>query len=903
MTGQTLSHYQIQEKLGEGGMGVVYKALDTHLNRPVALKLLPADKMSNPERRKRFVQEARAASALNHPHIVTIYDIASHNGNDFISMEFIQGKTLDQLQHRKHLSLVDTLKYSVQVADALAKAHTAGIVHRDLKPSNIMVTEDGRVKVLDFGLAKLVEPDHLDADASTRTLQDAAPKTDEGAIVGTAAYMSPEQAEGKNLDGRSDIFSFGSVLYEMSTGRRAFQGETKLSTLSAILREEPKLASELVPAVPRDLEKIIQRCLRKDPERRYQSMKDVRIALEELKEESDSGHLSAVPQLPRSSRRWLLGAAAALLLLGTGGAALWWRLRSAPAALEWRLRPVTADSGLTTTPALSPDGKLVAYASDRASNGTNLDLWVQPMTEGSQALRLTQNLADDLSPSFSPDGGQIAFFSSRDGGGIYLIPALGGQERLLVRGGRYPRFSPDGRWIAYSSGTKSNLAESKTFILPAGGGSPTRIADDIPWSGGPVWSPDGRRLLVLGAARTNDPGSLEFWLVSPEGGTSVKTGLVSFLRTQDISLFVEGLLLFSLDWIGDALFFGSDSSIWTIGLRNGPPQPGDLRKLVSSTTQMVDVRGSASKLVFESRSLPFHLWSLPLDLNAGKVRGALEPLPHAGGSQTMPASSSDGRRLVYLQKGPSSEEVRLRNMSSGTETVLTTGNARPKLAPDGAKLAYSTSQSATRGALFMMDSSGGEAAKLLDPPGGVTIYGWSADGKRIVYWDGTPVRFSVFDLEKHQASELISHPTYNIHGAELSPDGKWVAFHLPRPGSETVSIAPVREGKAAAEAEWITVAAVAGSNRRPWWSSDGNLLYFLSTRDNYQCIWAQRLDPATKAPRGEPMAVYHFHETRRSLNILASATFGPAVGGGRIVFALGERAGNIWLAEPAAAAR
>src|SRR5262245_9211218 len=433
MTGQTLSHYQIQEKLGEGGMGVVYRALDTHLNRPVALKLLPADKVSNPERHKRFVQEARAASALNHPHIVTIYDIASENGNDFIAMEFIEGKTLDELQHRKALSLADTLKYSVQIADALAKAHAAGIVHRDLKPSNIMVTDDGRVKVLDFGLAMLVEPDHFDGDASTRTLQDAAPQTDEGAIVGTAAYMSPEQAEGKKLDGRSDIFSFGSVMYEMSTGRRAFQGETKLSTLSAILREEPKPASELAPAVPRDLEKIIQRCLRKDPERRYQSMKDVRIALEELKEESDSGHLTAVTQAKRASRRWVLEAVGAIALLGLAGAVLWWHLRPAPAPVEWRLRPLTADSGLTTTAALSPDGKLVAYASDRASNGTNLDLWVQPLTGGSAPRRLTQDPADDKDPSFSPDGGLIAFFSSRQGGGIYLIPSFGGQERLLVR--------------------------------------------------------------------------------------------------------------------------------------------------------------------------------------------------------------------------------------------------------------------------------------------------------------------------------------------------------------------------------------------------------------------------------------------------------------------------------------
>jgi serine/threonine protein kinase len=277
LTGQTLSHYQIQEKLGEGGMGVVYRALDTHLNRPVALKLLTASKVSNPERQKRFVQEARAASALNHPHIVTIYDIASHDQHDFIAMELIEGKTLDQLLHHKAFPMADIFKYSIQIADALSRAHAAGIVHRDLKPSNIMVTDDGRVKVLDFGLAKLMGADHGDAEANTLPLQDEAPKTDEGTIVGTPAYMSPEQVQGKKLDARSDVFSFGSMLYEMSTGRRAFQGETKLSALSAILQGEPKPASELRPTLPRDLEKIIQRCLRKDPERRFQSMKEVGI--------------------------------------------------------------------------------------------------------------------------------------------------------------------------------------------------------------------------------------------------------------------------------------------------------------------------------------------------------------------------------------------------------------------------------------------------------------------------------------------------------------------------------------------------------------------------------------------------------------------------------------------------
>jgi Tol biopolymer transport system component len=267
----------------------------------------------------------------------------------------------------------------------------------------------------------------------------------------------------------------------------------------------------------------------------------------------------------------------------------------------------------------------------------------------------------------------------------------------------------------------------------------------------------------------------------------------------------------------------------------------------------------------------------------------------------MPASSSDGSRLVYRQIGPNSQELRLRDMNSGNERVLSTvPDARPKISPDGAKVAYTSYPAG--GPLFLMDSSGGEARKLLDQVGGVKIYGWSADGKRIVYSEGAPIRFGVFDLETPEKSELISHPTYHIHGAELSPDGNWIAFHLPRRDSEPVKIVPVREGKAAPEAEWITVTATAGSNGRPWWSPDSNLLYFLSTRDNYRCIWAQRLDPVTKKPRGEPKEIYPFHDARRSINPNA-ANFGPAVGGGRIVFGLSEQNGNIWLAEPAAAER
>ena len=314
MVGRIIGHYRILEKLGGGGMGVVYKAEDSKLGRMVALKVLPPERVADPNRKRRFVQEARAASALNHPNIITIYDIDEAEGVHYIAMEHVQGKTLDRLIARHGLRVNEALRYAVQMAAALAKAHSAGIVHRDLKPTNVMVTDDGLVKVLDFGLAKLTEAAPASDAETAVTLE---PTTEEGTIVGTVGYMSPEQAEGKAVDARSDIFSFGSVLYEMLTGQRAFQGETKVSTIAAILREEPKPLSQVVEGLPREVERIVKRCLRKDREHRFQTMADLKVALEELKEESDSGELAdtTTAEKKRFSRTALAAIAVATVAL------------------------------------------------------------------------------------------------------------------------------------------------------------------------------------------------------------------------------------------------------------------------------------------------------------------------------------------------------------------------------------------------------------------------------------------------------------------------------------------------------------------------------------------------------------------------------------------------------------
>jgi serine/threonine protein kinase len=301
-----IAHYELIEKLGEGGMGVVYKARDMRLGRVVALKILPVDRTADKERRRRFLVEAQAASALNHPNIVGLLDIGSEDGADYLTMEYVEGRTLADVIGRKGLKVDELLRYGESIADALTAAHQAGIIHCDLKPTNIRVTRSGSIKLVDFGLARLTEQQSKDNQTTQTLCGDAVSKTDEGAIVGTVAYMSPEQAESRPVDARSDIFSLGAVLYEMATGRRAFTGDTRLSVLSAILRDEPKPLSEIAPQIPREIERVIQRCLRKDSNRRFQHMDEARVVLRELREESDSGKLTTAG-IP--SRPWQMDAA------------------------------------------------------------------------------------------------------------------------------------------------------------------------------------------------------------------------------------------------------------------------------------------------------------------------------------------------------------------------------------------------------------------------------------------------------------------------------------------------------------------------------------------------------------------------------------------------------------------
>jgi serine/threonine protein kinase len=437
MIGRTLGHYRIESKLGEGGMGVVYRAFDTHLDRAVAIKILRPEVTVSLERKRRFVQEAKAASALNHPNIIHFYDIDNSGGTDFIAMEFVAGKTLDQLIGRRGLPLKDALKYAIQIADGLARAHSAGIVHRDLKPANIIVGEDGRLKLLDFGLAKLTETIAGDPEDATATLTAAdTPQTEEGSIVGTVAYMSPEQAEGKPVDARSDIFSFGSVLYEMVTGRRAFECPTKLSTLSAVVNKEPPPLTEAAPNLPPDFEKIVARCLRKDPDRRTRHMDDVRLALEDLKDDSESGKFARSPSSPPARRtlRFAAIGAAAIALVAAGLAIEHWRKPPVQGRSEWVQITNLPDS--VSQPALSADGRMLTFIRGPRTFYTTGQVYVKMLPSG-DPVQLTHDDSLKMSPAFSPDGSRIAYTTFAVGLGgagwsTFEVPVLGGEPHLWI---------------------------------------------------------------------------------------------------------------------------------------------------------------------------------------------------------------------------------------------------------------------------------------------------------------------------------------------------------------------------------------------------------------------------------------------------------------------------------------
>ncbi len=774
--GQTISHFRLVEKIGGGGMGVVYKAQDLHLDRFVALKMLPPEGIEDPELKRRFVQEAKAASALNHPNIVHIYDINSDAGLDFIAMEYVQGKTLHERIGGRGLGLKDTLRYAVQIADALARAHSSGIIHRDLKPSNIMVNEHGTVKILDFGLAKLMEKRQGVEFASTATTAVAEkPVTEKGIVVGTVAYMSPEQAEGKIVDQRSDIFSFGSLLYEMISGQKAFRGTNKISTLSAIIAKEP---APLEVAIPLDLDKTISRCLRKDPERRFQNMADLKIILEELKEESDSQNLVSITSVTSKvpKRLHFFNKASVLVMVLTAVAlALTWLLFSfwsrRDSDLPFQIAPggdlrlLVSSEGEVADPVISPDGKMLAFVAFREGH---TDLFIG-RSAGREHIRLTNDDAEEGMPNFSPDGEHIVYtrFGSETGlSELYIIPTLGSQAVHVMEHALDAAWSSDGKRLAFvlrRPGEGDALATSTTEGTDV---SIVMRADAAyPFFRAPSWSPDGKSLVVT---RSSGGSAGEIWLVPVDGASPRR------LSNDPPGIYCDRAV-FTPD--GYSVVHesnrGGATNLWLISLDNG-----QLVRLTSGPgpDRLPSVAQDGSIAFVNARSrcgLVVH------NLVSGKTR---EILAHSAYIWA-PAFSPSGHELAFSRsEQDGSWHIWIVEIQGGAPRQLTSGalpEIYPRFTPDGAWVIYHT-WSSEHDQIWRIPRTGGPPEAIMPADYGDVAYGdISPDGKYIVFarTEDKITRIYVAAIDNGETWRLMDLPSTV---PRWSPNGQWIAFSQSR---------------------------------------------------------------------------------------------------------------------------
>jgi serine/threonine protein kinase/Tol biopolymer transport system component len=795
LVGKRVGPYLITSLIGKGGMGMVFQARDTQLNRTIALKALPPEQFADPERKRRFLQEAQAASALNHPNIITVHGITQEHGADFLIMEYLPGKTLDQLIPHKGLPLKQALKYAIDIADALAAAHAAGIVHRDVKPSNIMVTGQGRLKVLDFGLAKQHAPPQ-EGDATFTE----APITKAGLVFGTAAYMSPEQAQGKPADARSDIFAFGALLYEMVTGRRAFQGENVITILAAVMNQEPPQAHTIVPNAPRELEWIVARCLKKDPERRIQHMVEVKLALQELFEQTDSA--TGAPAAPQPQRRvWLVPALIALALGLAPGAWLGNRIfRKEPITFQ----RLTFRNGDIYMGRFAPGGSVV-YAA-RWDETSPAVFSVQPGNREARDLGL---------PS----------------GNILAVSRAGEMALLLGATGR-------------SAGT---LAQ-----VPLGGGAPREILENVTAAD---WDPGGKSLAVVrtvdGRHRMEYPiGSVLYETQSLRAPLFVRVSpggdLVAFFdfgEAGDYSLNVIGarrpLQVLSKGWraVGGMAWSPSGKEVWFSGGRTG----------IDPAVYAVDLSGRERMLTQVTG------WGLLFDV-ASDGRALLSTVDSRIGIRCLVPGSKEERDLGWLDASflydiandgkvllfselsygeGRNTAIYLRRTDGSPAVRLGYGN-RPSLSPDG-KWVACTRRDGEKLQILLLPTGPGEP-KLL-PVDGVQaeIVEWFPDGKRILVTGnelGQQPRTYVRDLAGAKTTAITSA---GVRASKISPDSQ--------------SVVMIKAGKlylhSLASGSETAIGPVGRSDTVMRWSSDGRYIFLQRNETDNRTAKILRMDVHT----------------------------------------------------------
>jgi len=721
MIGQTLSQYKVIEKLGEGGMGVVYKAHDTKLDRFVALKFLPQELTANDTERARFLQEARAAATLNHPNVCTIYDIREDAGQQFIVMEYVDGKTLRSLQ-LESLKLETILTYAIQIGEALQEAHSKGLVHRDIKPDNIMVNSRNQIKVMDFGLAKLKGSMKLTRTSST---------------VGTLSYMAPEQIQGGEVDARSDIFSFGVVLYEMLCGRTPFPGEHEAAVVYSIVNEEPQPVNTYRPEVSPVLANLVHRALEKDPGDRYQSVSDMVIELRRMQKQTtkvvrsqaytvtsasqshELPHPVFAPSAPaggRSSKRIAAaGIGIALLAVLIYLIVAYFHKPAPNGPLQLSFKQLTDQREIAINPDISPNGDFLVYEEEADTSGTS-SIYLERIG-GGNPINLTPDSKEyNGEPAYSPDGQLIAFRSSRDHGGIYLMGATGENVRRLSDIGFNPCWSPDGKKITvategiYDPNSRSTTSELWTIDVATGEKQKIKSGDAVQ----PQWSPHGYRIAYW---NWHAGGQRDIWTIPSGGGDSVAV-------TYDA--YVDWRPIWSPD--GKYLFFCSD-------------------------------RGGS-----------MNLWRVPIDEQTGKTLGDPQPVTTPSAYSGFVCISRDGLHLIYSAVD---ERVNLYSIGfdpvaeafTGHETALTRGSkviAGFSVSSDDNWISFTTFGGQED--VFVIKKDGSGLRQLTNDLAKDRSVIWSSDGKKLAFMSDRGGKYEIWtinadgsDLEQLTKTSSLSY--------------------------------------------------------------------------------------------------------------------------------------------------
>jgi len=814
ITGTTLGPYVVGKPIGAGGMGAVYEAHDTRLDRKVAIKILPPEFARDPERVSRFRQEARAVSLLNHPNIVSIFDAELAEGRYYIATELVEGETLGQIAARGHMERRVLLEIAVQICSALGAAHGAGIVHRDIKPDNVMVRPDGIVKVLDFGLAKLQESlGHYAGDLRTRP----------GSVAGTPQYLSPEQVMGRKIGPQSDIFSLGVLLYELAAGKRPFEGVTDGSIFTAIVTQAPRRPSEIAPALDKSLEALIMRALEKDPELRFQTANDMRAALRLLQRGSQTSSAIVLPATPvRRGAGWPWLALSAVGGMAIAGV-LWFALRAVPLPLPNRFERMTFGQGEEIFPNLSPDGKQLIYASDAAGNW---DIYLQ-RTGGSAGINLTaDSAADDTEPALSRDGSKIAFRSERGDGGLFVMEATGENPRKIAGHGHLPSWSPDGKSIVYCD---------DTFVMPndrGSAGSRLHIVDlasgaqrDLDVGDGvqPNWSPHGQRVAYWGIHGSGS--NREIFTVPAAGGVPVQV-------TDNPAV----------DWSpvwapsGTELYFISDRggtmNLWRVridessGKTSGEPEP-----VTSPAVYVRFLSWSADGTKFLYSQAQNRIRLSGIDFDPARLETTGKPTP-AGGNYNIGnfSLSPDEKQIVHDTVGDPEENLWIVNFDGTGRRKLTADtyhNRLPRWSPKGDEILYISTRSG-RFQEWMIRTDGSGLRQVTDAGQNVNTGVWIDGGKRVVaslFGRGMAMIDPALTQPIAEPAALPGFETLNgfSYAFVSPPENGLLLGHIAGNGANPLVMYSLADGK-------LTRLGIKGT--RPAWVPGSNTRYFVFLRDD-----------------------------------------------------------------------